>query len=153
MKRRLRIPPSAMRECAEFCDICGAKPLPRSKYCARCAEFVYRVGENLARAAAMKRACKDGVFYCEYTGLPMNLTDEESPLYMEFDHPIPGQKGELRAVVAFVNRMKTDLSEEEFWTLIHEMARFRREGGEFRDVIEFKYWRRKRRLAAKGRSR
>jgi hypothetical protein len=82
----------------------------------------------------------------------MNLTDEESPLYMEFDHPIPGQKGELRAVVAFVNRMKTDLLEEEFWKLIHELARFRREGGTFRDVIEFKYWRRKRKQAANRKS-
>jgi hypothetical protein len=45
--------------------------------------------------------------------------------------------------------MKTDLSEEEFWTIIHELARFRREGGTFRDVIEFKYWRRKARLRVK----
>jgi len=52
-------------------------------------------------------------------------------------------------VAAFVNRMKTDLSEEEFWTIIHELARFRREGGTFRDVIEFKYWRRKARLRVK----
>jgi hypothetical protein len=114
-----------------------------------CAEFVYRGGENLARAAAMKRACRNGFLYCEYTGLPMNLTDEESPLYMEFDHPIPGKKGFVRAVVAFVNRMKTDLSEDEFWAAVHEFARIRREGGELRDVIEFKYWRRKRKLAAK----
>ena len=141
-KRRLRYPLLPLRECAEFCDICGARPLPRSKYCAQCAAFYYRGGENLARAAAMKRAFRDGKFYCEYTGLPMNLTDTESPLYMEFDHPIPGKKGFVRAVVAFVNRMKTDLSEEEFWTAVHEFARIHREGGEFRDVIEFKYWRR-----------
>jgi len=45
--------------------------------------------------------------------------------------------------------MKTDLSEEEFWMLIHEMARFRRDAGTFRDVIEFKYWRRKARSQVK----
>jgi len=149
VKRRMRIEMLPLGQSAEFCEICGARPPPRRKYCALCGEFVYRIGENLARVAAMKRACKNGVFYCEYTGLPMNLTDTESPLYMEFDHPIPGQKGELRAVVAFVNRMKTDLSEEEFWTVIHELARFRRDAGTFRDVIEFKYWRRKARLAVK----
>ena len=52
-------------------------------------------------------------------------------------------------MAAFVNRMKTDLSEEEFWMLIHEMARFRRDAGTFRDVIEFRYWRRKARSQVK----
>ena len=56
-------------------------------------------------------------------------------------------------MAAFVNRMKTDLSEEEFWTLIHEMARFRREGGEFRDVIQFKYWRRKAKRLARNKKK
>jgi len=141
-KRKLRIPLSAMRECAEFCDICGARPLPRGKYCAVCAPFYYRGGENLARGAAMKRACRNRVFYCEYTGLPMELEDTESPRYMEFHHPIPGKKGGLRAVVAFVNRMMTDLSEDDFWTAVHEFARIHREGGEFRAAMDFKYWRR-----------
>lgn len=125
---------------AEFCEICGAKPPPRRKYCAICSAFVYRAGENLARVSAMKRACRKGVFFCEYTGLPLELSDTESPLYIEFDHPVPAKKGLLRAVAAFVNRMKTDLSEEEFWAVIHELARFWREGGTFRDVIEFRYW-------------
>jgi hypothetical protein len=142
-RRKLHFPLLPLRECAEFCDICGAKPLPRSKYCARCAAFYYRGGENLARAAAMKRACRNRVFYCEYTGLPMELEDTESPRYMEFHHPVPGKKGNLRAVVAFVNRMMTDLSEDDFWTAVHEFARIRREGGEFKAAMDFKYWRRK----------
>ena len=72
--------------------------------------------------------------------LPLNDSDPQSPLYMEFDHPVPGKKGRLKAVVAFVNRMKTDLSEREFWAQIHELARFRREGVTFRDVIKFRHW-------------
>jgi hypothetical protein len=133
----LRLP---LGQNADFCEICGAKPPPRTKYCARCGGFVYKAGENLARVAAMKRVCRKGVFYCEYTGLPLNDSDPRSPLYMEFDHPTPGKKGRLKAVVAFVNRMKTDLSEVEFWKVIHELARFRREGGTFRDVIKFRHW-------------
>jgi hypothetical protein len=148
-KGKLRIPRLPLKECAEFCDICGARPLPRSKYCAICAPFYYRGGENLARAAAMKRACRNRVFYCEETGLPMELEDTESPRYLEFHHPIPGKKGDLRAVVAFVNRMMTDLSEDDFWTAVHEFSRIRWEGGEFRAAMDFKYWRRKRKLAAK----
>jgi hypothetical protein len=48
--------------------------------------------------------------------------------------------GFVRSAAAFSNRMKTDLSEVEFWKVIHELARFRRDGGTFRDVIKFRHW-------------
>jgi hypothetical protein len=126
------------------CDVCGEKPLPRAKYCKQCSWIVYHAGENLARAAALRRARnrKLKVFVCRYTGLVMVLDDIGSPLYINFDHVRPGVKGRLEAVCAFINRMKTAMTKREFDRVMRELARFRREGGVFDEkVVKFKYWR------------
>jgi hypothetical protein len=136
--------PRPLKTNAPFCEICGEKPLPRAKYCKRCSWIVYHAGENLARVAGLKRAWnkKLKVFICRYTGLVLVLDDTGSCLYINFDHVIPGVKGKLEPVVAFINRMKTAMTKREFDRVMRELARFRREGGEFDEkVIRFKYWR------------
>jgi len=136
--------PRPLRTNAEFCDICGDKPLPRAKYCKRCSWIVYHAGENLARVAGLKRARNKTkkVFECRYTGLVLELVDIGSALYINFDHVRPGVKGRLEAVVAFINRMKTAMTLLEFNRVMRELARFRREGGTFNEkVVRFKYWR------------
>ena len=128
---------------AEFCEICGDRPAPRAKYCPRCGRIVYHAGENLARVAALKRAWNEKLhaFVCRYTGLVLNDTDINSPLYINFDHVIPGKKGRLEAVAAFINRMKTAMTKREFDRVMRELARFRREGGTFNgDVVRFRHW-------------
>jgi len=61
------------------------------------------------------------------------------------DHSTPRQPGTLRVAVAFVNMMKTDLSEEEFWLVVGELADHFRTGKPFnRDIIKFAYWKRPR---------
>ena len=134
--------PRPLRTNADLCDICGGKPEPRAKYCARCGWIVYHAGENLARAASLKRAWRKRrqVFVCRYTGLALDTTDVGSPLYINFDHVIPGRKGRLEAVTAFINRMKTALTKREFDRVMRELARFRREGGSFNgDVVKFRH--------------
>jgi len=129
---------------APFCDICGEKPPPRAKYCKRCSWIVYHAGENLQRVAGLKRAVrkKRKLFLCRYTGLVLELVDIGSPRYINFDHVVPGVKGRLEAVCAFINRMKTAMTKREFDRVMRELARYRREGGEFdRKVVRFRYWR------------
>jgi hypothetical protein len=141
---RLAMIPRPLKTNAPFCEICGEKPLPRAKYCAVCSRIVYHAGENLARVAGLKRARNKElkVFICRYTGLVIVLDDTGSPLYINFDHVKPGVKGRLEAVVAFINRMKTAMTKREFDRVMRELARFRREGGKFDElVIDFKYWR------------
>ena len=141
---RLSMVPRPLRTNAKECDICGEKPLPRAKYCKQCSWIVYHAGENLARVAALKRARnkKLKVFICRYTGLVLVLDDIGSPLYINFDHPVPGVKGRLEAVVTFINRMKTAMTKREFDRVMRELARFKREGGVFNEkVIRFRYWR------------
>jgi hypothetical protein len=136
--------PRPLKTNAVACDVCGEKPLPRAKYCKQCSWIVYHAGENLARAAALRRARnrKLKVFICRYTGLILVLDDIGSPLYINFDHVRPGVKGRLEAVCAFINRMKTAMTKREFDRVMRELARFRREGGVFDEkVVKFKYWR------------
>jgi hypothetical protein len=136
--------PRPLRTNAEFCDICGEKPLPRAKYCKRCSWIVYHAGENLARVAGLKRAVRKErkLFLCRYTGLVLELVDIGSPRYVNFDHVVPGVKGRLEAVCAFINRMKTAMTKREFDRVMRELARFKREGGEFDGkVVRFRYWR------------
>jgi len=53
--------------------------------------------------------------------------------------------------VAFANMMKTDLSEEEFWLVVGELAGHFRTGKPFnRYIIKFKYWKRPRKLRKDG---
>lgn len=140
----LTLIPRPLRTNAEFCDVCGEKPLPRAKYCKRCSWIVYHAGENLQRVAGLKRAFNEKlkVFICRYTGLLLVLDDTGSPLYINFDHVIPGVKGRLEAVCAFINRMKTAMTKCEFDRVMRELARFKREGGVFNEkVVRFKYWR------------
>jgi len=140
----VRIPiPRPLRTNAEFCDVCGEKPLPRAKYCRRCSWIIYHAGENLARVAALKRAFRKRrkVFVCRYTGLVLDTENPGSPLYINFDHVIPGANGRLEAVAAFINRMKTAMSKLEFDRAMRELARFKSEGGEFDEkVVRFKHW-------------
>jgi hypothetical protein len=145
-----------LRTNAAFCDICGDKPAPRAKYCPRCGRIVYHAGENLERVAALKRAWnpKLRAFVCRYTGLILDDTDINSPLYINFDHVIPGRKGHLEAVAAFINRMKTALTKREFDRVMRELARFRREGGTFNgDVVKFEHWARLAMVRMKERKR
>ena len=128
---------------APFCEICGEKPLPRAKYCKRCSWIVCHAGERLQRVAGLKRAIRrtKKAFVCRYTGLVLELGDIGSPLYINFDHVVPGVKGRLEAVCAFINRMKTAMTKREFDRVMRELARYRREGGEFNEkVVNFKHW-------------
>jgi hypothetical protein len=141
---KLAMIPRPLTTNAQFCEICGEKPLPRAKYCKQCSWIVYHAGENLARVAALIRARnrKLKVFLCRYTGLVLVLDDIGSPLYINFDHVRPGVKGRLEAVCAFINRMKSAMTKREFDRVMRELARFRKEGGEFDGkVVKFKYWR------------
>jgi hypothetical protein len=88
----------------------------------------------------MREAWKEGGFRCHYTGVPLVEDDPRSP--WSLDHRVPGYAGTLVVAAAWVDAMKTSLSETEFWKVVGEYDRYLREGGEFdRDVAEFEHWR------------
>jgi hypothetical protein len=125
------------------CAGCGqAIALKGRKYCARCA----RLGVRMRRARFPREAI-NGVwnyvrkygFVCYYTGMPLDLDAPESPWYLVFDHWMPRDPRKIVITSSLLNKMKSDLTEEEFWYFIRQLANFRRHGSVVRKR-KLAYW-------------
>lgn len=121
-----------------ICYVCRAPTKANSKYCSLHGQIIVGFAEQGARARAFRRAFekKTGAILCHYTGQPLDLTDPDDPWYATCDHKIPGKKGGLVACAAWVNRMKTQLSESEFGRIIRALA----DGTFTSTTIKFRYW-------------
>jgi hypothetical protein len=77
-----------------------------------------------ARLCAMKDRwnVKRHVFTCYFTGLTLNEDDWRHPLYATWEHLSPGGT-DVTLAAAFVNSMKSNLSEEMFREIVRELAR------------------------------
>jgi len=131
------------------CAGCGrATALKGREYCARCARLNFRM--KLARfpPEAIKGVWdylhKYG-FVCYYTGMPLDLDNPKSPWYLVFDHWMPRDPRKIVITSALVNQMKSDLTEDEFWYFIHQLANYFRYGTPVRKR-KLKFWRRPYRL-------
>jgi hypothetical protein len=80
------------------------------------------------------------VFLCQLCHLPIDLVDQSSYKWREFDHITPIKTSELQFLWAVFNQMKFELSDEEFKTLIIQL----RDGWlgiPFdRSKVKFEYW-------------
>ena len=130
----------------DACVVCGGPPVKWSYYCVRCGGLVWGRNRNIrARAKALKEAYDrdtDG-FLCHYTGVRVDEAAPGSPWYINFEHATPRDASTIVVAAYWVNLMKRNMSESEFWAVVLEYDRYLREGGEFdRDVAEFRWWRR-----------
>ena len=125
------------------CAGCGqAAALKGRKYCARCA----RIASRMKRARFPREAIlavwayirKYG-FVCYYTGMLLDLDDLKSPWYLVFDHWMPRDPRKIVITSGVLNIMKSDLTEEEFWYFIRQLANFRRHGTAVRKR-KLAYW-------------
>ena len=48
-------------------------------------------------------------YVCYYTGMPLDLENRKSPLYLLFDHWIPGDPSKVVICANVVNEMKSDI--------------------------------------------
>ena len=125
----------------DACVICGHPPARYSLYCSRCGR---RRPFQEKRLQPMKDAWnkEQDAFLDYYVGVKLDNINLDSPYYMVFDHRIPRKKGDLVVTSMLVNALKTDLSEEEFYLVMNELARHH-EGKPFdKAVIRFEYWKR-----------
>ena len=115
------------------CIVCARPPFPGSIYCPTCRGIIFSRWEIAARAAALKKSWdpKRQAYICYYTGAVLDVSDPNSPWFIVFDHLIPGQKGNLVACAAWINAMKTYLTESEFRAVIHSLAEHMRHGTPF----------------------
>ena len=65
-------------------------------------------------------------YVCYYTGMVLDMLDPKSPWFCVFDHWVPHDPRKIVITSALINGMKTDLAEEEFWSIIRALANFRR---------------------------
>ena len=131
--------PTAQR----LCPVCGRPTSTRwHKYCPDCSKIAKRmIAEHFSPKAieAVWDYIRKYGYVCYYTGMPLNLDDPKSPWYLCFDHWIPGDPRRIVITSRLVNGMKDDMTEKEFWYIIHQLANHRRKGTTVRKC-KFDYW-------------
>jgi hypothetical protein len=71
--------------------------------------------------------------------MSLEIDDDTSPWYLVFDHWMPRDPRKIVITSALLNEMKSDLTEEEFWYFIRQLANFRRHGSVVRKR-KLAYW-------------
>jgi hypothetical protein len=107
------------------------------KYCQRCAALLRpnpRKGSRGARLAALHAQWDEGrrVFICKYTGTA--LTHSGGARDAEWEHATPGDPESVVLVAALVNRMKADLTEEQWDAMIRSLYATLIEGKPFNET-------------------
>jgi hypothetical protein len=119
------------------CDICGGEKHPQGDACYRCKSILRRVETRLdvsgaprhvdheARRQALKNSWHDGAFHCYYTGVALvqDSSRWRDHRYLVFEHRTPGDESSVVVTSALINRMKTDLTEEQFKAMVTALAK------------------------------
>ena len=111
------------------CCVCSKPCLRVSKYCPQCSKLYHRMRNKLFPPKTVK-AIWDHVrrngYVCYYTGMSLDTEDPKSPWYCVFDHWIPGDSRKVVLTSSLLNDMKSDLTEDEFWSTVFQLADFKR---------------------------
>ena len=121
---------------SDGCEICGDPKHPQAYACDRCRKIFRRVDmrrdsqgklrkpDREARKRALKDAWDDRVrsFRCHYTGIALDTDNHRDHRYLSLEHQTPGDETEIVVVSALINRMKTDLSDQEFRRIVSALA-------------------------------
>jgi hypothetical protein len=118
---------------------CG-EPSVLRLYCPRCEGLLGRSRKGYKPDMAARRNAlhaqwdegRDegrGAFVCAYTGI--SLTHKGGATNAEWEHVIPGDESSVVLVAAVVNRMKADLTEEQWDAMIAALYALRIEGKPF----------------------
>jgi hypothetical protein len=119
-----------------------AAALKGRKFCARCARLAFRMKHD-----RLFRESMEGIwdylrkygYVCYYTQMTLVTDDPKSPWYLVFDHWMPRDPRKIVITSALVNEMKSDLTEDEFWYFIRQLANFYRKGSVVRKR-KLVYW-------------
>jgi hypothetical protein len=127
------------------CPICEATVHPLATYCKRCKRLLDRIDvrakhDREARVEALKSSWDGECFRCYYSGTRLIDDNHHDPRYITFDHRTPRREDDIVVCAAFLNDMKSDLSESEFRSIVIELAS-RFSGGCFDEsVLSFEHW-------------
>lgn len=109
------------------CTVCGVLHGWQAKCCLSCRKLIGRIDPRAkhskkARLAALKRAWRGSAFYCEITGWKLDTKDHHSPFYLTWEHLTPGNEDDVVVAAALVNRMKANLTLDQFKLLVCALA-------------------------------
>jgi hypothetical protein len=100
-----------------------------AKYCRRCGNIMGRVdtrgkADVAARVKALQKSWdkESECFRCHYSGIQLVDDNPKDPRYITFDHLTPAKVGDLVSTAAIINDMKSDMSIDEFKTIIKQLA-------------------------------
>jgi hypothetical protein len=124
------------------CFVCQSETERGNRYCPRHRKLIVNSAEQGAQARAFKKAYdkRTGNLIDYYLGIPLDESDPDGPLYPTCDHRTPGRKGNLVVTAAWVNRMKTQLSEHEFRKLVAALAAAFQGAAFDPRAHRFRYW-------------
>ena len=110
------------------CCICNNPVFSiRSIYCRTCSHFSARMSDERfskeIRNALWSYVRKHG-YACYYNGMALDVFDKTSPLFLEFDHFIPGDPRKIVITSAFFNEMKGDLTLKEFKEAVVQLYKY-----------------------------
>ena len=119
------------------CIVCGTGKHPQAYACKRCKRVLdrletrrdssgaYRRFDREARLRAMQDSWRDGAFHCFYTGIALIDDGQQwrDHRYFSFEHLTPGDEKSVVVTCSLVNRMKTDLTDEQFRAMVTELAK------------------------------
>jgi len=112
------------------CQICGAPIHLLASFCKWCKKVLTggrrqkkRKPDRQARIRALKAAWDGEGFRCYYTGIRLVEDNPRDPRYLTYDHRTPRLESDVVLSAALVNDMKSDMSEEEFKTMVTQLAR------------------------------
>ena len=135
----------------KLCEVCGDLIHPQAYCCKRCKKFLDRldtrrhiVRNKKARLEALKNGFnKTGKYFeCHYTHIRLEENDSKSPRYLSFDHVVPRDESEMVIVAQLINDMKSDMSDEEFRSMVKQLASHFG-GDEFdENMFILKHWKR-----------
>ena len=128
-----------------LCVIChhpAFKNIRTSKYCPRCRKFARRGTWNTACLDAMIGAWDEEqqAFVCRISGLPLEDYDIHSPLYINFDHIVPGDETKRQVTGNVFNVVKSAMDMDEFEAFSRAEVRFWDTGVFDESVLDLKYW-------------
>lgn len=112
------------------CQICSAKRHPQATLCKGCKKICDRLDtrpgarkDTAARLRALESAwdADAKAFRCHYSGVVLDDV-AQSPWHVVLDHRTPRDDSDIVVCSALVNAMKSNLTEEEFRSVVIQLA-------------------------------
>jgi len=117
------------------CIICGRPArAPKAEYCTYCYNICLRMSYEHFPPEAIESVweyIRKYDYICHYTKTPLDMDDPKSPWYCVFDHWIPANPSRIVLTSSLINDMKSDLTEDEFWDTIFQLADYKRRNKKF----------------------